>query len=207
MKYEAGRLQELLKSARRRRRALVVLRGVAVCLAGGAVVLLLTGWGAYRYKGSEGALLALRVGALVALVAAVYVSLVRPLAHRIGDARLARFIEERARGTEERLVTAVEFEDGEEARRVSRALLERLRSDADGAAASVDLDRVFSRRALAAYGAAALASLLLYAGVLKWGLRGVADGVAQLVALSLMAAAVYARAVKVKPGTTRVPKG
>src|ERR1044072_5693181 len=102
MKYEAGRLQARLKSARRRRPALVVLRAVAVCLAVGAVVLLLTGWGAYRYKGSEGALLALRVGALVALVGAAYLALLRPLTRRIGDVRLARFIEERARGTEER---------------------------------------------------------------------------------------------------------
>src|SRR5215212_3330095 len=145
MNYEVGQLHKLLRNARRRRRALVVLRGAAVCLGVGACVLLLTGWGAHRYRGSEGALLALRVGALVALVGAAYLSLVRPLARRI---------EERARGTEDRLVTAVEFEEGEESRRVSRALLERLRSDADGAAVSVDLDRVFSRRALAAYGAA-----------------------------------------------------
>src|SRR5215207_7909909 len=207
MNYEVGRLHKLLLSARRRRRALVVLRGAAACLGVGACVLLLTGWGAYRYRQSEGALLALRLGALVAFVAAVYVSLVRPLARRVGDVRLARFIEERARGTEERLVTAVEFEEGEEARRVSRALLERLRSDADGAAAGVDLDRVFGRRALAAFGAAALASLLLFAGVLKWGPRGVSEGVAQLVAPSGLAAEAGARAVRVKPGTARVPKG
>ena len=186
---------------------MIALRGAAVCLAVLACVLLVTGWAAYRYKGSEGALLALRVGALVAFVAAAYASLVRPLARRVGDARLARFIEERARGTEERLVTAVEFGEGEEARRVSRALLERLRSDADGAAAGVDLDRVFSRRALAAYGAAALASLILFAGDLKWGPRGVSEGVAQLVAPSGMAAETDARAIKVKPGTARVPKG
>src|SRR5215207_7371963 len=207
MNYEVGRLHRLLSSARRRRRLMVALRGAAVSLGVSACVLLVTGWGAYRYRQSEGALLALRVGALVAFVAAVYAALVRPLARRVGDVRLARFIEERARGTEERLVTAVEFEEGEEARRVSRALLERLRSDADGAAAGVDLDRVFSRRALAAYGAAALASLLLFAGVLKWGPRGVSEGVAQLVAPSGLAAEADARAVKVKPGTARVPKG
>src|SRR5215213_6636318 len=99
MNYEVGRLHKLLLSARRRRRALVVLRGAAVCLGVGACVLLLTGWGAYRYRQSE--------GALVALAAAAYLALVRPLARRVGDARLARFSEERARGTEERLVTAV----------------------------------------------------------------------------------------------------
>src|SRR5207237_397906 len=78
---------------------------------------------------------------------------------------------------------------------------------ADGAAAGVDLDRVFSRRALVAYGAAVLASLLLFAGVLKWGPRGVSEGVAQLVAPTGLAAEADARAIKVKPGTTRVPKG
>jgi hypothetical protein len=207
MNYEAGQLRKLLLSARRRRRALVLLRGAAVCLGVLACVLLLTGWAAHRYRGGEGALLALRACALVAFVAAVYAALVRPLARRIGDARLARFIEERARGTEDRLVTAVEFEEGEESRRVSRALLERLRSDADGAAASVDLDRVYSRRVLAAYGAAALACLLLFAGVLKWGPRGVSEGVAQLIATPGLAAEPDARGIKVKPGTARVPKG
>ena len=44
----------------------VLLRGAAVCLAVGTCVLLLTGWGAHRYRQSEGALLALRVGALAA---------------------------------------------------------------------------------------------------------------------------------------------
>src|SRR5919112_114557 len=113
MNYEVGQLQRLLARARRRRRLMIALRGAAVCLAVLACVLLATGWAAYRYRGSEGALLALRVGALVALVAAAYVSLVRPLARRIGDARLARFIEERVRGTEDRLVTGGEFEKGE----------------------------------------------------------------------------------------------
>src|ERR1044071_6015102 len=207
MNHQVGQLHNLLASARRRRRLMIALRGAAVCVGVLACVLLLLGWAAYRYRGSEGALLGLRVGALVAFVGAVYLSLVRPLARRIADARLARFIEERARGTEERLVTAVEFEEGEESRRVSRALLERLRSDADGAAAGVDLDRVYSRRGLAASGAAALLSLLLFAGVLKWGPRGLSEGVAQLVAPTGLAAEADLRAVKVKPGSARVPKG
>jgi hypothetical protein len=209
MKYETGQLGELLKRARRRRRLRVALRGAAVCLAAGACVLLLTGWGAHRYRQSEGALLALRVGALVALVSAAYLALVRPLARRVSDARLARFIEERAPATEDRLVTAVEFGEAERGRLVSRALVERLRSDADGAAASVDLDFVYGRGALAAYGAAAVASLALFAGVLLWGPGGVSEGVARLVAPTGLAAPAEEgeRAVKVKPGSARVPKG
>src|SRR5918997_4116415 len=100
MKYEAGQLSELLRNVRRRRRLKIALRGRAVCLGVGAAVLLLSGWGAHRYRHSEGALVALRLGALCACAAAVYLSLVRPHARRISDARLARFIEERAPATE-----------------------------------------------------------------------------------------------------------
>jgi hypothetical protein len=208
MNYGAGALNELLRAARRRRRLKVALRGAAACLGAGAAVLLLTGWGAHRYGQSGGALVAWRLGALAAFAAAVYVSLLRPLARRVSDVRLARFIEERAPGTEDRLVTAVELDAEGRAPDISRALVERLRSDADAAAAGVDLDRVYDRRALAAYGAAALASLLLFAGVLKWGPGGVSEGVARLVAAPGSAAtAEGAKAVKVKPGTARVPKG
>lgn len=207
MNYEAGQLHDLLRQARRRRRLGLALRGAAWCLATGAAVLFLTGWAAHRYRHSEGALVALRVGALCAFAATLYFSLVRPLARRISDARLARFIEERAPATEDRLVTAIEFEAAGQEGRISRALLERQRSDAASAAAAVNLDGVFSRRTLAAYGAAALACLLLFAGVLRWGPRGVAEGIAQLVEPVGLAAGTDARGIKVKPGTARVPKG
>src|SRR5687767_10725357 len=98
MKYGAGALNELLRAARRRRRLKVALRGAAACLGAGAAVLLLTGWGAHRYgQSGGGALVALRLGALLALAGAAYLTLLRPLARRVSDVRLARFIEERAR--------------------------------------------------------------------------------------------------------------
>ncbi len=57
------------------------------------------------------------------------------------------------------------------------------------------------------YGGAALASLLLFAGVLKWGPREISEGVAQLVTPTTLAATTNALSIKVKPGTARVPKG
>ncbi len=57
------------------------------------------------------------------------------------------------------------------------------------------------------YGGAALASLLLFAGVLKWGPREISEGVAQLVTPTTLAASTNAMSIKVKPGTARVPKG
>ena len=99
MKYEGEHLGNLLRGARRRRRLMLALRGVAVCLGAAALTLLLTGWAAHRYRQAEGALLLLRLGALAVFAAVFYLSLVRPLTRRISDARLARLIEERTAGT------------------------------------------------------------------------------------------------------------
>src|SRR5215207_5005663 len=208
MIYEGEQLRELLRDARRRRRVALAFRGAALSLGAAAAVLLLTGWAAHRYRHSEAALLGLRVGALFVFAAAVYLSLVRPLVRRISDARLARLIEERTPGAEDRFVSAVEFTSaGVEERGASRALVGRLTRDADRVAARVNLDDVVRRQTLAAYGAAALACLLLFVGVLKWGPRGVSEGVAQLVTPASLAAEPNALAIKVKPGAARVPKG
>src|SRR5918993_6123524 len=125
MNYEGEQLSGLIRGARRRRRLLLVLRGAAVCLCVAAATLLLTGWAAHRYRHAEAALLALRLGALFAFVVAAYFSLVRPLSRRITDARLARLIEERTPGADDRLVAAVEYSAGPDERRASQAIVRR----------------------------------------------------------------------------------
>jgi hypothetical protein len=205
--YDGEKLRDLLHEARKRRRLKLAFRGTAIICAAGAAILLLTGWAASEYRSREGALLILRLGALLSFGAIVYLALVRPLTKRISDARLARLIEERSYDAEDRFVTAVEFSDAEGERRASRALVTRLVTDADGAAAAVNLDNVVRRRTLAFYAIASLVSFLLFFGVIKWGPRDVAEGVAQLVAPSGLAASPNALAIKVKPGTSRVPKG
>src|SRR5215210_1772883 len=102
-------LQDLLRRARSRRQLLLSLRGVAITLGVLAGLLLLTGWVAHRYRYNGSALIVLRVGALLMFLATIYFALVRPLLKRISDARLARLIEEHSPGTEDRLVTAVEY--------------------------------------------------------------------------------------------------
>src|SRR3712207_6586508 len=98
MNYAGTQLRGLLRAPRRRRRALLALRGAALCLGVGAGSLLLLGWAAHRYRHNEAALLGLRLGALAVFLTTAYLSLVRPLLRRIGDARLARMIEERTPG-------------------------------------------------------------------------------------------------------------
>ncbi len=205
MSHETNLLQDLLRKARSRRQLLLSLRGVAISLGVVAVVLLLTGWAAHRYRYNGAALIVLRAGALLTVLATIYFALVRPLLKRISDARLARLIEERSGGVEDRLVTAVEFAN--DAHHISPAIVNRLYRDANDVSATLDVRNVIRRSRLMLYGGAALASLLLFAGVLKWGPREISEGVAQLVTPTTLAATTNAMSIKVKPGTARVPKG
>src|SRR5215468_6370526 len=207
MTAESNRLQVLLDRLRSQRRLLLTLRGVAICLCVVAGALLLVGWTAHRYRHNPSALVALRLGALVTFLGTLYFALIRPLLQPVNDARLARLIEEHTPGAEDRLVTAVEYAEGESRARVSPAILKRLQSDANQLAATLNLRNVIRRSRLLFYGLAAVASLLLFAGVLKWGPREISEGVAQLVTPTALAAQPNAMSIKVKPGTIKVPKG
>lgn len=205
MHTEKTVLQSLLDRARRRRQLMLTLRGAAIVLCVIAGVLLLTGWTAHRYRYNGAALIVLRIGAVLTVLATIYFSLIRPLFKRITDTRLARLIEERSPGTDDRLVTAVEY--SKENHNVSPVIVDRLQRDANHLSASVDLGNVIRRSRLVSYGVAALASLLIFAAVLKFGPREISEGVAQLVTPTTLAASPHALSIKVKPGTARVPKG
>jgi hypothetical protein len=205
MNPETNLLRDLLRRARARRQLLLSLRGVAISAAVVAAVLLLTGYVAHRYRYNGSALIVLRIGALLMCVATIYFALLRPLLKRISDARLARLIEEHSPGTEDRLVTAVEYSNDNH--RISPAIVNRLYQDANSVSAMLDVGNVIRRSRLLLYGGAAFASLLVFAGVLKWGPREISEGVTQLVTPTTLAASKNALSIKVKPGTARVPKG
>src|SRR5215207_286130 len=207
MNPETNLLQDLLRRARARRQLLLSLRGVAISAGVVAVVLLLTGWVAHRYRYNGSALIVLRIGALLTCLATIYFALLRPLLKRISDARLARLIEEHSPGTEDRLVTAVEYSNGNGESHISPAIVNRLYQDANSVSAMLDVGNVIRRSRLMMYGGAALASLLLFAGVLKFGPKEISQGVAQLVTPTTLAATTNAMSIKVRPGTARVPKG
>ena len=204
---ETNLLQDLIRRARRRRQLLLTLRGIAICLGAMAVVLLVTGWAAHRFRTNNAALVVLRIGALLTVLTTIFFALIYPLLRRITDARLARLIEERTPGTDDRLVAAVEYSDEHVSRNISPAIITRLYADANYASANVKLTDVIRRSRLVSYGVGALASLLIFAGVMKWGPREISEGVAQLVTPTTFAASTNAMSIKVKPGTARVPKG
>ena len=203
---ESSLLQSVLRQTRRRRQLLIVLRGVAIILCAVAAVLLLSGWAAHRFRTNTAALIVLRIGALLACLATLYFALIHPLLKRITDARIARLIEERTPGTEDRLVTAIEY-PSENATNISPAIINRLHADANYASAKVNMREVIRRSRLLTYASAAVASLLVFAGVLKWGPKEISEGVTQLVTPTTFASSASAMAIKVKPGTARVPKG
>src|SRR5689334_16791992 len=207
MNAETNLLQDLLRRARSRRQLLLSLRGVAISVGVVAALLLLTGWAAHRYRYNGGALLTLRIGALLMVLATIYFSLIRPLFKRISDARLARLIEEHSPDTEARLVTDVEYSNSNAESRISPAIVSRLYQDANSLSAMLDIRNVIRRSRLLIYGGAALASLLLFVGVLRFGPKEISQGVAQLVTPTTLAATTNAMSIKVRPGTARVPKG
>ena len=130
MKYETDNLTTTIASVRRRRTLLIALRGIAIALAVTTGMLLLTGLAAYRYRFSTGALIGLRLVALLAIVATVFFFLVRPLRRKVSDAMIARLVEERQEGLEDRLVSAVEYSDLTQQSRSSVSIIDRLMADA-----------------------------------------------------------------------------
>jgi hypothetical protein len=205
---DRNNLRNLLRRLRARRQMLLILRGVAIVLSTGAAILLLTGWAAHRYRHNDNALLLLRSGALITFLCTLFFAIVRPLWKRITDVRLARLIEERNPLAEDRLVTALECSSETRDPNISKAILERLEADANQLAGMLNLGNVIRQSRLLMYGGATLASILILAGVLKWGPREISEGVAQLVMPKTLAAGSSANAmsIKVKPGSARVPR-
>src|SRR6476620_3449474 len=137
MNAETNLLQDLLRRARSHSQLLLSLRGVAITVGVVAALLLLTGLAAHRYRYNTAALLTLRIGALLMVLATIYFSLIRPLFKRISDARLARLIEEHSTCTEDRLVTTGEYSNGNSESRISPAIVSRLYQDANSASATL----------------------------------------------------------------------
>ena len=207
MPNQNDQLFNLIRSVQRRLKALATLRGLAFSLATSAVLLLLTGLAAWRWRQSGGALISLRLLALFGVLAAVWFFIVRPLRQRVSDAQVARLIEEKHRGMEERLVSAVEVSDGA-ALTAPSAVTERLVTDANLRASEVALDDVVPKQRMWKLAGAATACVLAFIGALMFGPKQLSSGVSQLfVPPTVTATGRDALLIKVKPGTARVPKG
>jgi hypothetical protein len=207
MANQNDQLFNLIRSVQRRLKTLATLRGLALCLAASAALLMLTGLAAWRWRHSGGALISLRLLALFGVLAAIWFFVVRPLRKRISDAQVARLVEERHRGMEERLVSAVEVSH-ESASVSASAVAERLLSDARQRAATVELNEIVPKQRLWKLAGAAAACVVAFIGALMFGPKPLSDGVGALLSPPTVTATdTSVMQIKVKPGTARVPKG
>src|SRR5215813_7023594 len=194
----------VIGAVRKRRNLLIVLRGLAMTIAATAALLVITGLAAYRFRFSAAALVSLRIFAVLSVIAAVYFALVRPLRRRSSDYQLARLVEEKHPGVEDRFVSAIEF-SGEETRAAfSPVIIDRLVDDADRHARDVGVDEIVPRKRFWQFGGAAAASLALFIAALIFGPKEIKDIVFKMVN-PVTKVEAKAWKIEVKPGAARVP--
>ncbi len=127
--------QELLgvvRGVRTRYRAKILLRGAAIAVAGTWVTLALATYGANTFKYSDNAVLGARILTALVTLGLIGWFVVRPLLPKLGDDKVALYLEEHERSLKASLITAVEVNAGREWTNVPRspALTDRLTSSA-----------------------------------------------------------------------------
>ena len=206
-------LLHAIRLTRRRWRTKTLLRGLTISLAAGFAAFFFSVWGLNYFHYSDVAVNVFRVLTWVALVGIVLRFLVLPLSRRVGDQRVALYIEENEPALQEELLSAVEFgQRGVQAREqplsgTSPRLVERLLESAILNCRQIDygasIERAGLRRftALVAGGAVAgMVAILISPAFLQYG------------ALVLFlpwkgAAAANPYRIDVSPGSVTVARG
>jgi len=194
-------IRQILQRVRRRWRTLCLLRAsargaLAASIVFGAALI------ASHWMGRAPNTLALAGAAALLLAAAAVVWAGLPLRHVPDDRRIARFIEERAPGLDDRLVSAVDVVRTERGGS-SPALVEPMLADAARRASAIDLDTIVPRTALRRAGAMAAATLLLLVGICALG-RGPAGQALDAASLALFPSHVT---LEVTPGSAKIRAG
>ncbi len=197
-------LQKSIDQVRRRMRAIALARGAALFLGlslvvVGVAILLIDHWNYTAAAVSQ-----VRIVSLLVILALLAWFLVRPLMRKVTDAQLARYIEEKNPGLQERLITAVEASQhaGE-----PNPLLPAVIHDAFIKVRKVDVPRLFNPREPRL--SAVIAGVLLAAAVLLFamGPEYFRYGGTRLYANWLNSEKPPIYFVEVLPGSTTVKKG
>lgn len=198
-------LLSVIRAVRRRWRLRLVLRGLAIALAGGFVAFLLATWGADRLRFAPTPLLVFRILAWGTFVWLAYRFLVRPLARRVSDEQVALYLEEHEPTLDGEVLSAVvETEPASGA--VSPALVERIMRRAVERLDEVERGRRIERESLRRSGG-------MLAGATGAGLLLLLFGPASLrIGLPLLVSPLGGPestpyAILVKPGDTTLARG
>ena len=191
-------IRELLGRVRARWRGLIALRAI---VRGALVAAGMVGAGLAASRWTDGAPTTLAAVAAVAalLASGALVWFLAPLRRVPSDARVARFIEERAPSMGDRLATAIDV--GQSANPPALAGL--MLADAARRAAAIDVDTIVSSESLRRAGFQAAAAALVL-GVLLFVSRGPARQAVDAASLAMFPDRV---GLNVAPGNARVKAG
>src|SRR5439155_18787214 len=177
----SDQLLGVVRGVRNRWRAKRALRGAAITLGAGFVVLLASSYAMHLLTYSDGAVVGARIVAALAIVALAIWFIVLPILPRLPDDQVALYLEEHEPSLDAALVTAVEAQQGPRARpsmprspllieRLTRAALERVHRVNDGR--RVDAGELRTNGGIfAAVALVALAAALIGPPALRHSLR------------------------------------
>src|SRR5512143_236363 len=208
---EQSQLLGVVRGVRNRYRAKRVLRGAAITVAAGWLVLAAAAYTMSFFKYSDASVLTCRIVAVVTIAAIAAWFIVLPLLPRLGDAQVALYLEEHERSLKATVITAVEMQTSGPAaeatglrspafiQRLTRAALERVHVAGDGR--TIDAGELRTNGGiLAAIAAAALLVTMFGPPVLRHGVRLVTVPWNNAEPASLFS-------ILVEPGNVTVAKG
>jgi len=196
MSDRADELRAILRAVRSRWQRRALLRAWAMGAAT-AAAMLLVGLLAVFLIASEGIPLVIVVAAAIAVALSALVFAMLPMRQPPSDRQIARFIEERAGGLDEVLVTAVDQGSG------PSSIADVIVGDAVRAARAVNLDRVVTSEQLRRAMIGALAGTVVFA-IAAWVFAPAANRAAGVAGSYLFP---HRYAIDVRPGSVKVREG
>lgn len=201
-------LIRVIQQVRRRWRAKLALRGIALIAGTAALVLLASAWGLEATRFQPAAIIAFRAGLGAVALASAWAFLIRPLRRRVTDEQVALYLEEREPSFDASLISAVGAAAGGDASGASSsALVRRLIEQALERSAAVDHGRAIERASSRRSAAALVAVVLLLGAALEFGPGYLWHGVKALVILARDVEAASPYRIEVRPGNATVPRG
>src|SRR5687767_1197890 len=200
-----AQLTAVISEVRRRWRHKMALRGAALVIGGTALILLASALGIDAMRFSPRAILAFRLGALVAFIAIIAMWLVRPLRRRVSDGQVALYVEEHEPSLEASILSAVETVETADSS-ASPQLIEKLVEQAIERCRSLNASQMIGRTQRRRFAAAIVAVIAALTATFTLGPESLRQGLSALL-LIVPAEAASPYSIEVLPGNVTAPRG
>lgn len=205
MQYQQQNLKFQIAQVSKEWRRLILLQGSAQVLLFTISVFLLALLLDSVLALHHGVRLALLAAAAGVFITALVLRVIRPLLNLPSDARIARYLEETYPQLEDRLVTAVEFQDSDQAR-TSRLILEKLLEDTRFHIAPLNLRKSLKSKAPVLWSSMAFAATVFVAALLLSNFSIFSFQVNRVLTPWEFPTIAPTPGLRVLPGDARVPK-